>query len=213
MYDIVITILSIISFITFFVSVFAIWKSNKNKNLFDIKPITVVIQIEALFDIMNLFIANTNNNHNAMSNHSFLCSIIYPSYVIHANKLTSNRKNKAYFTTLGVVFLFILVFIIFVDYTILKKIKPYFIFVCIIVYLAAIITAIYRSLHFKHKLVAKNYFYYLLVGFLISDLFYFLCQYRIIDFEMSVWMPFFYFYVIFTAIIRVIYIGYVVKSF
>jgi hypothetical protein len=212
MYDIVITILSIISFITFFVSIFAIWKSNKNKNLFDIKPITVVLQIEALFDIMNLFIANTNNNRNAMFNHSFLCSIIYPSYVILANKLTSNRKNKAYFTTLGVVFLFILVFIIFVDYTILKKIKPYFIFVCIILYLAAIITTIYRSLHFKHKLVAKNYFYYLLVGFLISDLFYFLCQYRLIDFEMSVWMPFFYFYVIFTAIIRLIYIRYVVKS-
>lgn len=212
MYDIVITITKIICFVTFFLSVFAIWKSNKNKNLFDIKPITLVIQIEALFDIMMLFIAITNNHRNAMSNLSFLYSIIYPCYVILANKLTSNRKNQVYFTTLGVFFLFLLVFTIFVDYTILKKIKPYFIFVCIILYLTAIITAIYRSLHFKHKLVAKNYFYYLLVGFLISDLFYFLCEFRIIDFEMSVWMPFLYFYLIFMNIIRVIYIGYVVKS-
>ena len=212
MYDIVITILEIISFISFFVSVFAIWKSNKNKNLFDIKPITFIIQIEALFDIMALFISNTNNHRNAIFNLSFLCSIIYPSYVILANKLTSNRKNKAYFTTLGVVFLFILAFIIFVDYTILKKNKPYFIFVCIILYLAAIITAIHRSLHFKHKLVAKNYFYYLLVGFLIIDLFWFMGYYRVIDFEMTIWMQFLYFYLIFMNIIRVIYIGYVVKS-
>lgn len=212
MYDILITITEIISFITFFVSVFAIGKSNKNKKLFDIKPITVVIQIEALFDIMVLFIAISNNHHNAMLNISFLYSIIYPSYVILANKLTSNRKNKAYFTTLGVVFLLLLVFTIFVDYTILKKIKSYFIFVCIILYLAAIITAIHRSLHFKHKLVAKNYFYYLLVGFLISDLFWFMGYYRVIDFEMTIWMQFLYFYLIFMNIIRVIYLGYVVKS-
>jgi hypothetical protein len=213
MYKIAIGISIIIFFITFFVSFFAIWKSNKNKKLFDIKPITAILQIEALFDIMAYFIEISKNAHsNEIQNQGFLCSLVYPSYVILANKITSSNKNKVYFTTLGVVFLFLLVFTIFVDYTILKKIKPYFIFVCIILYLAAIITAIYRSLHFKHKLVAKNYFYYLLVGFLISDLFYFLCQYRIIDFEMSVWMPFFYFYMIFLDIIRVIYIGYVIKS-
>ena len=211
MYNIIIQITRIVYFITFFVSIIALWKSNKNRKLFDLKPITVVIQFEALSEIMMVFFTTTNND-NSIFNLSFLYSIIYPCYVILANKLTSNRKNQVYFTTLGFVFLFLLVFTIFVDYTILKKIKPYFIFVCIILYLAAIITAIYRSLHFKHKLAAKNYFYYLLVGYLISDLFYSLCEFRIIDFEMSVWMPFLYFYLIFMIIIRVIYIGYVVKS-
>ncbi len=211
MYDILITITEIISFIAFFVSVFAIWKSNKNRKLFDIKPITVIIQIEALFDIMVYFF-EIENNTNAMLNSNFLCSIIYPSFVILANKITTNKKNKFVFLILGIVFLFSFLFDILIDYSELKKIESYFIFVCIVLYVTAIITTVYRSLDFKHKLVAKNYFYYLLVGFLISDFFYFLCEHRIIDFEMKIWMQFIYFYLILMNIIRVIYIGYVVKS-
>jgi hypothetical protein len=211
MFKIAIGISIIIVFTTFFVSVFAIWKSNKNKKLFDIKPITVIIQIEALFDIMVYFF-KIENNTNAMLNSNFLCSIIYPSFVILANKITTNKKNNFVFLILGIVLLFSFLFDILIDYSELKKIESYFIFVCIVLYVTAIITTVFRSLDFKHKLVAKNYFYYLLVGFLISDSFYFLCEHRIIDFEMKIWMQFIYFYLIFMNIIRVIYIGYVVKS-
>ena len=211
MYNIIIQITRIVYFITFFVSIIAIWKSNKNKILFDIKPISVIIQIEAMFDVMVYFFKIANND-NAILNSTFLYSIIYPTCVIFAKKIAFNKKPYGVFITFGIVFLFLLLFDIYVDYQLLKNNKTLLIFVSILLYLAAIIITIYRSLHFKHKLVAKNYFYYLLVGFLISDLFYFLCHYRIIDFEMTIWMQFLYFYLIFMNIIRVIYIGYVVKS-
>ena len=211
MYNIIIQITRIVYFITFFVSIIAIWKSNKNKILFDIKPISVIIQIQAMFDVMVYFF-KTANNENSMLNSTFLYSMIYPTYVIFAKKIASNKKPYGVFITFGIVFLFLLLFDIYVDYQLLKNNKTLLIFVSILLYLASIIITIYRSLHFKHKLVAKNYFYYLLVGFLISDLFWFMGYYRIIDFEMTIWMQFFYFYVIFMNIIRVIYIGYVVKS-
>jgi hypothetical protein len=211
MYNIIIQITRIVYFITFFVSIIAIWKSNKNKIIFDIKPISVIIQIQAMFDVMVYFL-KTANNENAMLNSTFLYSMIYPTYVIFAKKIASNKKPYGVFITFGIVFLFLLLFDIYVDYQLLKNNKTLLIFVSILLYLASIIITIYRSLHFKHKLVAKNYFYYLLVGFLISDLFWFMGYYRIIDFEMTIWMQFFYFYVIFMNIIRVIYIGYVVKS-
>jgi hypothetical protein len=211
MYNIIIQITRIVYFITFFVSIIAIWKSNKNKILLDIKPISVIIQIQAMFDVMVYFF-KTANNENAMLNSTFLYSMIYPTYVIFAKKIASNKKPYGVFITFGIVFLFLLLFDIYVDYQLLKNNKTLLIFVSILLYLASIIITIYRSLHFKHKLVAKNYFYYLLVGFLISDLFWFMGYYRIIDFEMTIWMQFFYFYVIFMNIIRVIYIRYVVKS-
>jgi len=211
MYNIIIQITRIVYFITFFVSIIAIWKSNKNKIIFDIKPISVIIQIQAMFDVMVYFL-KTANNENAMLNSTFLYSMIYPTYVIFAKKIASNKKPYGVFITFGIVFLFLLLFDIYVDYQLLKNNKTLLIFVSILLYLASIIITIYRSLHFKHKLVAKNYFYYLLVGFLISDLFWFMGYYRIIDFEMTIWMQFFYFYVIFMNIIRVIYIRYVVKS-
>lgn len=211
MYNIIIRITDILFFITFLVSIFAIWKSNKNKILFDIKPISVIIQIQAMFDVM-IYFFDVSNNENAIFNSTFLYSIIYPTYVIFAKKIATNKKPYGVFITFGIVFLFLLLFDIYFDYQLLKNNKTLLIFVSILLYLATIIITIYRSLHFKHKLVAKNYFYYLLVGFLISDLFWFMGYYRIIDFEMSVWMPFLYFYLIFMNIIRVIYIGYVVKS-
>ena len=196
---------SVVYFTIFILTVIIQWK--KNKVFKELSSITYIFQLGAIFDIWSLFF---RNQYNAAQNIVFLYSLVFTLYVIFSNYINNGRKNIVQF----LLFILIPIFCICVDFKLLYKILFKYVFLIILFfYLVAILTCLLRCFQFNIKLKAVNYFFFLLLGFILIDLFYYLGFYHVIEFKMSIWMVFLNFYLIYLNVIRLIYIFYVSKNF
>lgn len=190
---------------TFLVTILSNWKANKNKRLLEIAPISIILQVGAFFDIMILVFQDPNSSR--------LLDIFYwvafQFTILFADKIP---KTWSIIVT-PVLLLLSLTLIRVFDYSFLKNDLIYFVYPLILLQICSILFTAYNSLNHKRKLTAINYFYYLLLGFLMLDLMFFLGYYHIIKFDFSIWMIFLKFYAFYLNILRVIYILYVAKNF
>ena len=198
-------ITGILFFVIFILTIIIQWK--KNKIFYELKSITYILQLGSIFDIWSLFF---QNQYNTAQNLVVLYSLVFTLYIFLSDFIKNDRKNILQ------LFLFVLIpiFCIYTDFKSIYSIFFKYVFLIIVIfYLLAIITTLYRCFQIKLRLKAINYFYFLLLGFIILDLFYFLGYYHVIDFKMSFWIIFLNFYLIYLNAIRLIYIIYVSKNF
>jgi hypothetical protein len=199
-----IIVTNIIFFITFILTFVLSGKIELNKKVKELKSISFIFEIGAFFDIM-IFILNKYHNAKLLG---FLYSIIFPICILFEHKLSALKN---YFL---ITFILIVVVLFYWQFNVvfIKKNFSFFFYIFLPIQITAISISVYKTLQYKIKLSARNYFYHLIVGLLVLDLFYFLGYYRVIDFEISVWMQFLTFYLIYLNIMRVSYITYVAKN-
>jgi hypothetical protein len=199
------TVSLITAFFTVIIAFVSQWK--KNKNIIEITPIGFILQFGSYFDIWSFLF---RNNFNLSSTLSFLYSVSFPLFLISSQILARGKKN-----ILPVLMFFIIpVFCYFIEYKIIyRNIFPYWFLFILVLYILTIIVCFRRCFNLKFKFKPYNYFYFLLLGFVIIDLFYNLGFYQIIDFRMSIWVLFLNFFLIYLNLLRIIYIIYVSKNF
>jgi len=195
----------VLYFATFILTIIIQWK--KNKVFHELNSVTYILQLGSIFDIWSLFF---QDKYNSSQNLIFLYSLVFNLYVILSNQIKIDRKNSLQL----LLFLFIPIFCICVDFKLINSIfRNYLFLIILFFYLLAIITCLQRCFQFNMKLKPVNYFFFLLLGFIIIDLFYYLGFYHVIEFKMSIWMVFLNFYLGYLNVIRIIYIFYVSKNF
>ncbi len=196
---------AVVFFAIFIFTVIIQWK--KNKILHELKNITYILQLGAIFDMWSLYF---QNHYNASQNLVFLYSLVFPFYVIISKYINNGMRNILQF----LLFTLIPIFCICVDFnSIYAYLFKYVFIIIIFLYLVAITTCLLRCFQFNIKLKAVNYFFFLLLGFIVIDLFYYLGFYHVIEFKISIWMVFLNFYLAYLNVIRLIYIFYVSKNF
>lgn len=195
-------IFSIIFFITLPVTFIANWKSEKIKRLQQIKPISNIMQIDAMFDILVLYYVN---NMSADRMTGFVCMILLPLCVI-LNGTIPNFKNNWYFLISLVTSLLMANF---VDYSVIDNAMGYLLYPQLILQFLAIVVSSINSLKHKRGLQSVNYLYYLLLGFLILEFFWKLAYYQIATFEMGNFMKYHYFFIAYLTVYRLVYLAYV----
>jgi hypothetical protein len=189
----------------FFLTIIVGWK--KSKILNDLTSITSILQLGAFFDIWSFVF---RNNHDESLKLVFLYTILFPLHFILCY-FFNNKQNL--FISL-ILFFLIPFFCFYVDYKIIyTNFLTRWFWPILILNLIAIITSFYRCCYFKIRLKPSNYFYFLLLGFLLMNLFYYLGFYDIIDFKIKIWMIFINSYLIYLNVIRIIYIIYVSKNY
>jgi hypothetical protein len=75
----------------------------------------------------------------------------------------------------------------------------------------SIIACSYKVLSHKRILQPVNYLFYLLLGFLILDIFWFLGYRKIITKDFKIFMKYHYFFIYYLTIFRIIYIFFVIR--
>jgi hypothetical protein len=198
-------IISDIIFITTFIVAFLVcWRSKKNKIFLEIAPISNILLIGALFDILILIF----QDHNSSRVLGIFYWLVFPTTIIFSKKIIKLE------TTIVVssILLLSLILIRFIDYDFLKNYLNYITYPLILVIIISIIHTTENCFSYKRRLKTINYFYYLILGFMVIELFFFLCYYQIIIFNFSVWSIFLYFFFIYLNILRIIYIVYVAKN-
>lgn len=189
----------------FILTIIVGWK--KSKILNDLTSITSILQLGAFFDIWSFVF---RNNYNESLKLVFLYTILFPLHFILCYFI--NKKQNLFVSI--ILFFLIPFFCFYVDYKIIyANFLNHWFWPISILNLIAIITSFYRCCHFKIRLKPSNYFYFLLLGFLLMNLFYYLGFYHIIDFKIKIWMIFINSYLIYLNAIRIIYIIYVSKNF
>ena len=182
--------------------------SNKNadkiKKLHDIKPLSNILIIDGLFDLLTDYYQNSDNARSLV----IIYFIMFPITVI-INILFPSFKN-------GILFIFILLLSVIICNTIpydsIKGSKSYLLFFSIItLQIFSIIACSYKVLSYKRILQPVNYLFYLLLGFLILDFFWYLGYSRIISSDFETFMLFHYFFNYYLTIFRIIYIIYVIR--
>lgn len=198
-------IISDIIFITTFIVAFIVsWKEKNNKKLQEIAPISNILLIGALFDILILIF----QDHNSSRVLGIFYWLVFPITVIFSKKISILKTTFVLSTILSLS----LILIHFVDYDFLKNYLIYIIYPLILVIIISIMYTTENCFNYKRRLTAINYFYYLILGFMLIELFFFLCYYQIIIFNFSVWTIFLYFFIFYLNILRIIYLVYAAKN-
>jgi len=179
------------------------YNAGKIKKLYDIKSLTNILLIDALFDILQNYYINSVSAKTI----DLIYSIAFPITVI-INILFPSFKN-------GILFIFILVLSVISCNTIpfdsLNEIKGYYFFPVITLQIFSIIACSYKVLSYKRILQPVNYLFYLLLGFLILDFFWFLGYRKVITNDFETFMKYHYFFIYYLTIFRIIYIFYVIR--
>ena len=197
----------LINEISIFVTLIFTFISNfyapKIKRLSEIKTISNIMQIDALFDVMVWHYQDSINLRIFVL--SF--SILFPINVI-LNGLFQNFRNIIYFwfTLISCLFIFYTI-----DYNSLGEEKGYYMIPCITLYILSILVCSYNVLKHKRILQPVNYLYFLMLGFMILDFFWYLGFQNVILNTFKSFWHYHYFYLLYLTIFRFIYIYYVVK--
>lgn len=194
----------IVYFITFILSFFVLSKVEVKKKIKEVKSISLILEVGAFFDILVLI---TSMNYSAKLM-GFLYSFIFPICILFEYKL-SVLKN---YLLLTFILTFAVLFYWQFNILMIKKNFLFFIYFFLLIQITSISISIYKTLKYNLKLTAKNYFYHLILGLLILDLFFFFGYYKVIDFEITVWMQFLTFYLVYLNILRIAYVFYVAKN-
>jgi hypothetical protein len=182
--------------------------SNKNadkiKKLHDIKSLSNILIIDGLFDILSDYYQNSDKARSIV----IIYSIMFPITVI-INILFPSFKN-------GILFIFILLLSLIICNTIpyasLQESKSHLLFFSIItLQILSIIACSYKVLSHKRILQPVNYLFYLLLGFLILDFFWYLGYRQVITKDFESFMKYHYFFIYYLTIFRIIYIIYVIR--
>ena len=177
--------------------------SPKFKRLSEINSITNIMQIDALFDVMVWFYKGSDN----LKIFALLFTVIFPINVI-LNGLFKNFRNRIYF---WFTLIFCVIMFHLIDYNSLGEEKGYYQIPCITLYILSIVVCSYNVLKRKRILRPVNYLYFLLLGFLILDFFWYLGFQNVILNTFKSFWHYHYFYLLYLTIFRFIYIYYVVK--
>lgn len=195
---------SVIFWVTFILTFISNHHINKDKRLYDMKEISNIMQIDALFDIL---VITYRQNENVRWIY-LVYTLAFPLYIIFLSK---NTVKKGLLSMMLVIFISLTIYYSINFY----NFKPYinfYIYPTIIIHIIAIGFCIYRSVHYDRILKPKNYFYYLLLGFMILDLFYFLSFYRVFPAKLEVFLSFAEYTLIYLNILRLAYILYVLNA-
>lgn len=193
---------NIVFFITFIITFFVNKKAEKIKQLAEISPITYIMQLDAMFDILCYFYSPYESEARTLE---FLYCIIFPiGVVFYCRK--SNFKNEFYL-------IFTLILCLTVANTIrFSSIYPYkfiYLYIDILLQFLAIIACTMNTIKHKRNIGPRNYFFYLMLGFMILDFFWFLGYHKFIKYSFINFMKYHYFFVGYFTIYRIIYIAYV----
>jgi hypothetical protein len=175
----------------------------KIKRLSELKSITNIMQIDAYFDLFVWYYKGFENLKIIV----LFFSLTFPINVI-LNGLFPRFKNYIYFW-LTLIFSFIIYYK--VDYNSLGVEKGNFLIPCITLKLLAILVCSYNVIKHKRILQPVNYLYFLLLGFMILDFFWYLGFQNVILNNFNSFWYYHYFYVIYLMVFRFIYIYYVIK--
>jgi len=193
----------IISLITLIFSFFSIWKKKKNVRIKEIAPISNIFLIGAIFDLMIMLFQSEAQIR--------MLGIIY-CFVFPISLLVVDLIIKLEYFVFPMLLITICSIVIYLfKYDFLNSLSVYCNFPIILLQIITILFIFYKSISFKIKLKPLNYFYYLIMGFLILDFLYYLGNYEVVNFDRSIWMKFIFLYVFYLNFIRLIYIFYVVK--
>ena len=195
----------IISIITLIFSILSIWKKKKVIRIKELAPISNIFLIGAIFDLLIMLF----HSEAQIRILGIIYCLVFPVSILVVDLII---KLEFYvFPILLITFCSIVVYLI--KYDILNTLFVYYNFPIILLQIITILIIFLKSISFKNKLKPINYFFYLIMGFLILDFFYFLGNYQLMNFDMSIWMKFLFLYVFYMNFIRFIYIIYVAKSF
>jgi hypothetical protein len=200
MYELVVEIGIYGSFVIAFLSNY---KADKIKKLHNIKPLSNILLIDGLFDILSDYYQDSVNARSIV----IIYSIMFPITII-INILYPSFKN-------GLLFIFILLMSLIlcntIPYDSIKESKGYYFFPVITLQILSIIACSYKVLNHKRILQPVNYLFYLLLGFLILDFFWYLGYNRFITNDLETFIKFHYFFIYYLTIFRIIYIFYVIR--
>ena len=193
----------VIIILTLLITFLSNYYSSKIKRLFEINAISNIIQIDVLFDLI-IWIFMYDENVRIFE---LVYSLTLPIIVI-INGLFPSLKNRIYFYS--ILFICLIAFYNF-DYVVVLRNNSYLIILSIILQLLAIVVCSYNVL--KHKRIIKtvNYLFYLMLGFLILDFFWYLGFENIIKNKFDTFRNYHYFYTCYLCLFRLIYIFYVLK--
>jgi len=189
---------------SFVIAFLSNYNADKIKKLHDIKPLSNILLIDALFDILQTYYLDSVSAKTI----DLIYSIGFPITVI-INILFPSFKN-------GLLFIFILLLSVIICNTILyasfNESKSYSLFFSIItLQILSIIACSYKVLSHKRILQPVNYLFYLLLGFLILDFFWYLGYRRVITNDFETFMKYHYFFTYYLTIFRIIYIFFVIR--
>ena len=189
---------------SFVIAFLSNYNADKIKKLHDIKPLSNILLIDALFDILQTYYLDSVSAKTI----DLIYSIGFPITVI-INILFPAFKN-------GILFIFILALSVIICNTIpyasFNESKSYLLFFSIItLQILSIIACSYKVLSHKRILQPVNYFFYLLLGFLILDFFWYLGYRRVITNDFDKFMKYHYFFTYYLTIFRIIYIFFVIR--
>lgn len=194
----------LVYFITFILSFFLLNKAEAKYKIKEVKSVSFILEVGAFFDILILI----TSIHTSAKSMGFLYSFIFPLCILFEQKLSAYKNYLILnFILIGAALFYWQFNVIFI-----KKHFLFFFYLFLLIQITAISFNIYKTFKYIIKLKASNYFYHLILGLLVLDLFFFFGYYKIIDFEISVWMLFLTFYLIYLNILRVSYIFYVAKN-
>jgi hypothetical protein len=190
-------------FLSFFIAILCNYKAKNIKRLEDLKPITNILLIGALFDIITIFYQSFTAQHQMV----VVYSITFPLCII-LNVIFPKFKNLYYF-------LFVLILTIiacsYIPFPLIGNFSRYYFLTAIIVQILSIITCAYKVLSLKRILQPVNYFFFILLGFVILNFFWFLGYYKITYTNFKKFMEFHYYFIMYLTIFRFIYIFYIVR--
>ena len=196
-------IIDISIIVTLIIAIISNHYANNIKRLSEIKPISSIMQIDALFDML-VWIYKYEHNVKSIL---LIYSLTFPVNVI-LNGLIPSFRNTLYFF-----FVLILNLVVFytIDYASLRESDGIYFLPCVILQLLAIMVCSYKVLKHKRILQPVNYLFYLMLGFLILDFFWFLGFQKFIINKYNSFWNYHRFYTVYLVVFRIIYIYYVVK--
>jgi hypothetical protein len=194
----------LVSIATFIVAFFASIKAVKNTNYKNTLPISKILLIGGYFDLMMIFFQNDNSTRILY----VLYTMSFPLFILLVNKLLKIKN----LTTLLSFFLISIFSIYSISYNSIIVYFKYTIPSLLLLQIITIFICGYRSLNYKIKLMPINYFYLLVFGFVILDLFYFLGYFEVIVFNYGIWIRFLNYYLIYLTFLRLLYIIYAIKN-
>lgn len=177
---------------------------NKDKRLYNMREISNIMQIDALFDIL---VSSYTQNENVRWIY-LVYTIVFPLYIIFLSKTTTKKG----LVSMMLVIIISLTFFYSINFYNFLPYINFYIYPTLIIHITAIGFCIYRSLHYERIFKAKNYFYYLILGFMILDLFYFLSFYNVFPAKLDVFISFAGYTLIYLNIVRVAYILYILNA-
>ena len=177
--------------------------AGKIKRLSEIKSITNIMQVDVLFDLMVWQLKCDENIKTIL----LIYSLAFPMIVILIG-LFPSFKNGLY---TWIIFLISIIAYYSIDYSSFGEEKGYYLIPSISLQLLAILVCTYNVLKHNRILKPANYLFYLMLGFLILDFFWYLGFENVITNKFNSFWQFHYFFTFYLTLFRMIYIYYVAK--